>query len=42
MISLADPARGQKPDLDCGALRTGVAVVRRNGVVSFTPRRGLK
>lgn len=35
-------ARGQEPDLDRGALRTAVAMVRRNGRVSFTPRRGLK
>jgi 2,4-dienoyl-CoA reductase-like NADH-dependent reductase (Old Yellow Enzyme family) len=35
-------ARGQEPDLDRGALRTAVAMVRRNGRVSFAPRRGLK
>lgn len=35
-------ARGQEPDLDRGALRTAVAMVRRNGRVSLTPRRGLK
>lgn len=34
-------ARGQEPDLDRGALRTAVAMVRRNGRVSFTSRRGL-
>jgi 2,4-dienoyl-CoA reductase-like NADH-dependent reductase (Old Yellow Enzyme family) len=35
-------ARGQEPDLDRGALRTAVAMVRRNGRVSLKPRRGLK
>lgn len=35
-------ARGQDPDVDRGALRTAVAMVRRNGRVSFAPRRGLK
>lgn len=35
-------ARGQEPDLDRGVLRTAVAMVRRNGRVSFAPRRGLK
>ncbi|KRC48883.1 MULTISPECIES: NADH:flavin oxidoreductase/NADH oxidase family protein [unclassified Nocardioides] len=35
-------ARGQEPDLSRGALRTATAMVRRNGRVSFTPRRGLK
>jgi 2,4-dienoyl-CoA reductase-like NADH-dependent reductase (Old Yellow Enzyme family) len=35
-------ARRQEPDLDRGALRTAVAMVRRNGRVSLTPRRGLK
>jgi 2,4-dienoyl-CoA reductase-like NADH-dependent reductase (Old Yellow Enzyme family) len=35
-------ARGQEPDLQRGALRTAVAMVRRNCRVSFTPRRGLR
>jgi 2,4-dienoyl-CoA reductase-like NADH-dependent reductase (Old Yellow Enzyme family) len=35
-------ARGQEPDLGRGALRTAVAMVRRNGRVSFSSRRGLK
>lgn len=35
-------ARGLEPDLDRGALRTVVAMVRRNGKVSFKPRRGPK
>ncbi|GGO86227.1 putative NADH:flavin oxidoreductase/NADH oxidase [Nocardioides phosphati] len=35
-------ARGLEPDLERGALRTVVAMVRRNGKVSFRQRRGLK
>lgn len=35
-------ARGLEPDLERGALRTAVAMVRRNGRVSFTTRRGIK
>jgi len=35
-------ARGQEPDLERGVLPTAAAMVRRNGRVSFAPRRGLK
>lgn len=35
-------ARGLEPDLDRGALVTAVAMVRRNGRVSISPRRGLR
>lgn len=35
-------AHGLEPDLDRGPLVTALAMVRRNGRVSFTPRRGLK
>lgn len=35
-------ARGLEPDLDRGPLVTALAMLRRNGRVSFTPRRGLK
>jgi len=34
-------ARGKEPDLDRGALRTAVAMVRRNSRVSLKPRRGI-
>jgi hypothetical protein len=34
-------ARGLEPDLDRGALVTAWAMVRRNGRVSFRPKRGL-
>jgi len=34
-------ARGTEPDLDRGALRTAVAMVRRNSRVSLKPRRGI-
>ncbi|WP_182379372.1 NADH:flavin oxidoreductase/NADH oxidase family protein [Nocardioides sp. WS12] len=34
-------ARGLEPDLDRGALATAVAMVRRNGRVSFRPKRGV-
>lgn len=34
-------ARGQEPDLDRGALRTALAMLRRNGRISRTPRRGI-
>ena len=35
-------ARGLEPDLDRGPLVTALAMVRRNGRISFGPRRGLK
>lgn len=35
-------ARGLEPDLDRGPLVTALAMVRRNGRISFSPRRGLK
>ena len=35
-------AAGKEPDLDRGPLRTAVAMVGRNGRVSFKPRRGLR
>jgi 2,4-dienoyl-CoA reductase-like NADH-dependent reductase (Old Yellow Enzyme family) len=34
-------ARGKEPDLDRGALRTALALMRRNGRVSFKRRRGI-
>jgi hypothetical protein len=34
-------AKGKEPDLDRGALRTGLALLRRNGRVSFKRRRGI-
>jgi hypothetical protein len=34
-------ARGQEPDLDRGALRTALAMMRRNGRISIKPRRGI-
>lgn len=34
-------ARGLEPDLERGALRTAIAMVRRNGRISFKPRRGI-
>lgn len=34
-------ARGLQPDLRRGALRTAVAMVRRNGRISYKPRRGI-
>jgi 2,4-dienoyl-CoA reductase-like NADH-dependent reductase (Old Yellow Enzyme family) len=34
-------ARGQEPDLDRSALRTALAMVRRNGRISIKPRRGI-
>lgn len=34
-------ARGLEPDLDRGALATALAMVRRNGRVSFRPKRGV-
>lgn len=34
-------ARGLEPDLDRGALASAVSLVRRNGRVSLTPRRGV-
>jgi len=34
-------ARGQEPDLDRGALVTALTMLRRNGRVSLSPRRGL-
>jgi len=34
-------ARGKEPDLDRGALRTALAMVRRNGRISIKPRRGI-
>ncbi|WP_336275768.1 hypothetical protein [Nocardioides sp. B-3] len=35
-------ARGQQANLDQGALSTAVAMVRRNGRVSFGAKRGLR
>lgn len=35
-------AHGLEPDLDRGPLVTALAMVRRNGRISFSPRRGLK
>jgi 2,4-dienoyl-CoA reductase-like NADH-dependent reductase (Old Yellow Enzyme family) len=34
-------ARGKEPDLDRGALRTTVSMLRRNGRISIKPRRGV-
>jgi 2,4-dienoyl-CoA reductase-like NADH-dependent reductase (Old Yellow Enzyme family) len=34
-------ARGKEPDLDRGALRTTVSMLRRNGRISVRPRRGV-
>ena len=34
-------SRGLEPDLGRGALVTALAMIRRNGRVSFAPRRGL-
>ena len=34
-------ASGLEPDLERGALRTAIAMVRRNGRISFKPRRGI-
>jgi len=34
-------ARGKEPDLGRGALRTTLTMIRRNGRVSLTPRRGV-